>query len=98
MASNGYPLSYKKGFEITIPENEASKVYIAGAEEKDGKLLTSGGRVLGATEIAPTLEEAVSKAYTLVSKIDFENAFYRHDIGKRALDIINNKYGVNNGI
>ncbi len=90
MASNGYPLAYKKGFEIALPEGEEDKIYIAGAEEKEGKLLTNGGRVLGATEIAPTLEEAVEKAYALVSKTSFENAFYRKDIGKKALDIIKN--------
>ena len=90
MASEGYPTAYKKGFEITIPKEKNEKVYIAGALLKDGKLLTSGGRVLGATEIAPTLDEAIVKAYALVSEIKFDNAFYRKDIGKKALDIIKN--------
>ncbi len=85
MASGGYPLSYPKGFEINIPEEIADKVYIAGAAEQDGKIVTSGGRVLGAVEVADTLEEAVSGAYALVDKISFENAYYRHDIGERAL-------------
>ena len=47
MASNGYPQAYEKGYEITIPEEISNKVYVAGAELNDGKLLTSGGRVLG---------------------------------------------------
>ena len=86
MASGGYPESYPKGFEITIPEEIQDKVYVAGAELKDGKVVTSGGRVLGAVEIADTLKEAVDGAYALVDKISFENAYYRHDIGQRALN------------
>ena len=90
MASEGYPSSYKKGYELDIPEAISDNVYIAGAQIKDGKLLTNGGRVLGATKVAPTLEEAVNGAYELVSKIKFGNAFYRKDIGKKALDTIKN--------
>ena len=86
MASGGYPESYPKGFEITIPEEIQDKVYVAGAELKDGKVVTSGGRVLGTVEIADTLKEAVDGAYALVDKISFENAYYRHDIGQRALN------------
>ena len=86
MASGGYPLSYPKGFEITIPDEIKDKVYVAGAELRDGKVVTSGGRVLGAVEIADTLKEAVDGAYALVDKISFENAYYRHDIGQRALN------------
>ena len=86
MASGGYPESYPKGFEITIPEEIQDKVYVAGAELRDGKVVTSGGRVLGAVEIADTLKEAVDGAYALVDKISFENAYYRHDIGQRALN------------
>ncbi len=85
MASNGYPSSYEKGFEMTIPEEISSKVYVAGATLKDGRLLTNGGRVLGATALAPTLEEAISASYALVEQIHFENAYYRKDIGKKAL-------------
>ena len=62
MASGGYPLSYPKGFEITIPDEIKDKVYVAGAELRDGKVVTSGGRVLGAVEIADTLKEAVDGA------------------------------------
>ena len=85
MASEGYPVAYEKGYEITIPSDIADKVFVAGAVEKDGRLLTSGGRVLGVTAIADTLEEAVADSYAMVGQISFGNAFYRHDIGKRAL-------------
>ena len=85
MASNGYPSSYEKGFEITIPTDAAVKTYVAGAALKDGKLVTSGGRVLGVTETANSLSEAIDKAYATVKTISFDNAYYRNDIGKRAL-------------
>ena len=86
MASGGYPLSYKKGFEITIPEEIEDKVYVAGAELRDGKAVTSGGRVLGATFVADTLREAVDGAYALTDKISFEGAYMRRDIGAKALN------------
>ncbi|MBP3650577.1 MAG: phosphoribosylamine--glycine ligase [Clostridia bacterium] len=85
MASKGYPTKYDKGFEITIPEDIAKNVFVAGAAIKDGKLVTNGGRVLGATAIADTLGDAIKAAYGLVDKIHFENAYYRHDIGARAM-------------
>ena len=85
MASDGYPESYKKGFEINIPSDVLPNVYVAGAALSDGKLVTSGGRVLGVTSTAETLEDAISGAYALVKQIKFDNAFYRNDIGKRAL-------------
>ncbi len=85
MASNGYPSAYEKGFEMTIPEQIWDKVYVAGAAIKDDKLVTNGGRVLGATAIADTLETAVSSAYELVKQINFTNAYYRKDIGAKAL-------------
>ena len=85
MASKGYPESYEKGFTITVPDEVLNKVYFAGAAFDQGRLVTSGGRVLGVTEIADTLEKAIEKAYDSVKKIDFKNAFYRTDIGKRAL-------------
>lgn len=86
VASKGYPLSYEKGFEISIPEQLRDRVYVAGAKLDGGKLLSSGGRVLGVTELAATLPEAIEKAYADVEKISFENAYYRRDIGKRALE------------
>ncbi|MBQ9070591.1 MAG: phosphoribosylamine--glycine ligase [Clostridia bacterium] len=85
MASNGYPSHYEKGYEITIPDDVLPNVYVAGAAIKDGALVTSGGRVLGVTAKKDTLGEAICEAYRLVEKIKFDNAFYRHDIGKRAL-------------
>ncbi len=83
MASNGYPEKYATGFEITMPGDK--NIYVAGAKEVDGKLVTSGGRVLGVTETAQNLEEAIKKAYETVKEVSFENAFYRNDIGKKAL-------------
>lgn len=85
MASKGYPVAYEKGYEISIPAEVLPSVYVAGATIKDGKLVTNGGRVLGVTATAPTLEEAISAAYARVEKISFGNAYYRRDIGKRAL-------------
>jgi phosphoribosylamine--glycine ligase len=85
MASKGYPSAYEKGFEMTIPEAISSQVYVAGATQKDGKLLTNGGRVLGATAVADSLQNAIKDAYALVDQIQFENAYYRSDIGARAL-------------
>lgn len=84
MASKGYPESYKKGFEIKLPF-DADNIFVAGADIKDGKLVTSGGRVLGITETAPTLKEAIDKAYATVSKVECENLYSRSDIGQRAL-------------
>ncbi|MBO7156581.1 MAG: phosphoribosylamine--glycine ligase [Clostridia bacterium] len=86
MASDGYPSGYEKGYEITIPADLKDSVYVAGAALKEGKLLTSGGRVLGVVATADTLKEAVEKSYAKVEKITFGNAYYRKDIGKKALD------------
>ena len=88
MASKGYPQSYEKGFEMTIPEDIENNVYVAGASLKDGKLLTNGGRVLGATAVEEDLKSAVKSAYALVEKIHFDNAFYRKDIGAKALAVL----------
>lgn len=85
MASAGYPQSYEKGYEITIPEEQLAHVYVAGAKKENGKLLTDGGRVLGVTATADSLEQAIQQAYEKVSTISFANAFYRKDIGKKAL-------------
>ncbi len=85
MASNGYPKAYNKGFEMNIPESISDNVYVAGAKLDGDKLLTDGGRVLGVTAIAETLQDAIEKSYSMVNDIKFENAYYRTDIGKRAL-------------
>lgn len=86
MASNGYPVKYEKGFEITIPDELDKNVFVAGAKLSDGKLITSGGRVLGVTTVKDTLADAVKASYEAVDKIHFDNAYYRHDIGQRALN------------
>lgn len=83
MASKGYPVKYEKGYEITAPDFDG--VFVAGAKSENGKLLTNGGRVLGVTAVADTLSEAISEAYKKTEMIHFDNAFFRHDIGKRAL-------------
>ncbi len=85
MASDGYPEHYEKGFEITMPKGEL--IYVAGAALSDGKLVTSGGRVLGVTATAENLKTAVEKAYALTEKVHFENAYKRNDIGKKALEV-----------
>ncbi|MDD4689827.1 MAG: phosphoribosylamine--glycine ligase [Eubacteriales bacterium] len=87
MASDGYPQKYESGFEITMPTDK--NIYVAGAKLSEGKLLTAGGRVLGVTETAPTLKEAIDKAYETVKSVNFENAYYRTDIGQRALKGVN---------
>lgn len=86
LASEGYPGAYGKGYEITIPEKVRGHVDIAGAVLRDGRLLTSGGRVLGVTATADTLEEAVREAYSMAETVTFENRYMRHDIGRRALN------------
>ena len=84
VASEGYPASYKTGFEIEIAGTDC-EIFIAGAKLSEGRLLTSGGRVLGVTATAPTLSEAVKKAYAGVDKVRFTGAYHRSDIGARAL-------------
>ncbi len=88
MASRGYPVKYEKGFEITIDPGIDAEVFIAGAKKSDGKILTDGGRVLGVTALGATLEDAVKKSYDEIKKINFKNAFYRKDIGKKALEAL----------
>ena len=86
LASEGYPTKYETGFEISLPETGANEsIYVAGARLEGGKLLTSGGRVLGAVATGPTLGEAIERAYALAGKISFANAYMRRDIGRRAL-------------
>ena len=85
LASNGYPQSYQKGFEITMTEEAQMATYVAGGALKDGKLVTSGGRVTGTTAIAGSLEEAIKEAYRLTDGVKFEGAYRRSDIGQRAL-------------
>ena len=88
MASKGYPEHYEKGYEISIPRDLDAQVFVAGAKLESGRLLTSGGRVLGVTATAEDLPGAVAKAYGQVERISFENAYYRRDIGGRALSAL----------
>ena len=84
-ASAGYPESYKKGYEITMTPEAAACTYVAGAKLEGDKLLTSGGRVVGTTAVADSLEEAVKEAYRLADGVVFENAYRRSDIGQKGL-------------
>ena len=89
MASGGYPKSYPKGIEITgltDGQLDGVTVYHAGTAIKDGKLVTSGGRVLGVTALGEDLPAALAKSYDAVKAINFDGAHYRKDIGKRALE------------
>ena len=88
MASEGYPVAYQKGFPMDIPADVLPSVYIAGAKLADGRLLTNGGRVLGCTAVADTLSQAIADAYAMVGRIRFDNAYYRHDIGARAMKAV----------
>ena len=85
MASEGYPGKYETGKEISIPDKLKDSVFVAGAKLEGEKLLSAGGRVLGVCAVENSLEEAIHGAYQKVSEIHFENAFYRKDIGQRAL-------------
>ncbi len=84
-ASAGYPLSYQKGYEITMTEEAEQHTYVAGAKIADGKLVTSGGRVTGTTAVADSLAEAIKEAYRLADGVQFEKAYRRCDIGQRGL-------------
>lgn len=85
MANEGYPLEYKKGFAINIPKDIIERVYFAGVKKENEKLLTNGGRVLGITNIADTLDKAIKLSYEDAKQISFEGAYYRKDIGEKAL-------------
>lgn len=85
LASNGYPTSYKKGFEMTFSDEAFAATFIAGAKLENDKLVTSGGRVTGTTAIATSLEEAIKEAYRLSDGVQFEGAYRRSDIGQKAL-------------
>lgn len=91
MAADGYPVKYEKGEEIFIPSEIKDKVYVAGAKKENGRLLTNGGRVLGVTAVADDLRTAIEHAYKLVETINFDGAYYRRDIGKKALKAIMEK-------
>lgn len=90
LASGGYPGGYEKGKPIHLPGQFDPHVtcFHAGTGLKDGKLVTTGGRVLGLTATAPTLEQALKLAYTAADQVDFEKKYLRRDIGKRALELL----------
>ncbi len=81
LASGGYPVSYKKGKEISIGDIGEATIIHAGTALKDGKLVTNGGRVLGVVAKGGDVDEARQKAYSAVENISFENMYYRKDIG-----------------
>ena len=86
LASDGYPVSYEKGFEIKgldkFEGKEGYYVFHAGTANKDGKIVTNGGRVLGVTAKGKDLKEARANAYEATKLIEFENKYMRNDIGK----------------
>ena len=84
-ASKGYPVSYEKGFPLTMTPEAKAHTYVAGAARKNGVLVTAGGRVTGTTAVADSLEAAVREAYRLADGVTFANAYRRSDIGARAL-------------
>ena len=85
LASQGYPQKYQSGFEMTIAPEALPHAFVAGAKLADGKLLTSGGRVIGLTAVEDTLPQAIDRAYALTGMVHFENAYCRRDIGARAM-------------
>ena len=89
MASGGYPVKYKKGIEMFGMDDkgqvDGAFIYHAGTKYEDGKFYTNGGRVLGVTCNAYTLQGALDKSYEAVSKIKFEGEHFRKDIGQKAL-------------
>ncbi len=88
VASEGYPQKYETGFPIKTESSIKSEVLYAGAKQKNGQIVTGGGRVLCVVAKAETLPEAVEAAYQDVKKVHFEHAYYRKDIGERALSIL----------
>lgn len=92
LASGGYPGSYAKGRPITIPQLPQDIIcYHAGDRQSESGLVTNGGRVLGVTATAPTLKQALEKAYAAADAIDFEGKYMRRDIGRRALAAMEEK-------
>ena len=92
LASKGYPQAYESGCPIRLPEPSAdTMIVVAGAKQTEDGLVSAGGRVLGVCATAPTLQQAISRAYAECEKVDFENGFCRSDIGARALRILEGK-------
>jgi len=94
LASKGYPGDYEKGFEIKGLERKLPpnlQIFHAGTKLEGDKVLTQGGRVLGVTSLASSLKLAIKKAYFAIKKIDFENKYFRKDIGAKGLNFQNQK-------
>ncbi len=93
MASGGYPGKYKKGIPISglsdVKRMRDTVVFHAGTTISKGKVMASGGRVLGVTALGNTVEDAIKKAYSAVSKISWKDVYYRKDIGKKAVNRLN---------
>ncbi len=88
LASGGYPSHYEKGKVMSFPASTPANVTIYHAGDKldgESRLITSGGRVLGITAMAPTLKEALADAYAAAETVNFDGKYMRHDIGRRAL-------------
>ena len=88
IAAGGYPAAYEKGYEISglsTAESMGVLVFHAGTAERNGKIITNGGRVLGVVGIGEDIAAAVKKTYAAVEKISFKDAYYRKDIAHRAL-------------
>ncbi len=86
MAAKGYPGSYQKGEEISVPESSSSsKVFHAGTKLNNKKILSNGGRVLCATSLGEDLKDAQNKAYQLVSEVNWDGSYFRTDIGFKGL-------------
>ncbi|HEY4534204.1 MAG TPA: phosphoribosylamine--glycine ligase [Fusobacterium sp.] len=88
LASGGYPVSYQKGYEIHGLDEVEQHVFFAGVKQENGKYYNNGGRVLNIVATAPTLDEAIQKAYIDIQKVSFQDSYYRKDIGKLYSEII----------
>lgn len=88
LAAKGYPQQVQKGDKITglfEHDNAEQKIFVAGAKKQNGKIITSGGRVLCATALGKDVKEAQENAYKLAKTVTFDGMFYRHDIGAKAI-------------
>ena len=88
MASSGYPVKYESGFRISVDEDFDDNFYVAGAKLNGDDVVTAGGRVLGVVAVENDLVTAIEKSYKSVKKVHFDNAFYRNDIGAKALKVL----------
>ena len=88
LAAGGYPASFYKGFPIIgldQPLESHQKIFHAGTAEKDGAVVTSGGRVLCATALGGTVSEAQTEAYKVLHNVRWDNVYFRNDIAYRAI-------------